>query len=199
MTQLVKRIQSQFRASAEVKLAMSERLSKQVAQVATVMISALRRGGKILWCGNGGSAADSQHLATELICRLNLNRPPLASLALTTDTSLLTAQSNDFGFDSVFSRQVEALGQPGDILVGISTSGNSANVLTAIRAAKAKKIITVALTGKDGGALKGLADHCLIVPSSDTQRIQEGHITIGHILCDLIEHDLFAAEGKMDG
>ncbi len=193
---MIEQIRNQFCASAAVQQTMSEQLSSQVAQIAEVMIAALRRGGKILWCGNGGSAADCQHLATELVCRLTLDRPPLASMALTTDTSLLTAQTNDFKFDSVFSRQVEALGKPGDVLIGISTSGNSVNVLEALRVAQTRQIVTIALSGKDGGKVKGLADYCLIVPSSDTQRIQEGHITIGHILCDLIERNLFGGENE---
>lgn len=191
MKQIIGWIQRQFRESAEVKQAMAKKLAREVNQVSVEMIRALQNGKKIMWCGNGGSAADSQHLSTELVSRLRFTRPAVASLALTTDTSLLTAHSNDYGFEEIFARQIEALGQPGDVLIAISTSGNSKNVLQAIKAANHIGVCTIAFSGKDGGAVKKYAHYCLIVPSQDTQRIQEGHITIGHILCDIIEHSLF--------
>lgn len=184
-------IKKQFRESAEVKNLMAENLSAEIDKIAEKVVQALNNGNKILWCGNGGSAADSQHLSTELISRLRFNRPAIPSLALTTDTSFLTAHTNDFDFDDIFSRQIEGLGQPGDVLIGISTSGNSNNIVKAIKTAESKKILTVALSGKNGGIMKNLADLNLVVPSNDTQRIQEGHITIGHILCDLIEKSLY--------
>ncbi len=170
---------------------MAEKLPEKIATIANVLIQALRNGQKLMWCGNGGSAADSQHLSAELVSRLRFDRPAIPSIALTTDTSLLTAHSNDCGFENVFSRQIEALGQAGDIVIVISVSGNSANVIEAIKTAKNKNLPSIALTGKDGGEIKNLADYCIIVPSYDVQRIQEGHITIGHILCDLIEQTLF--------
>lgn len=151
------------------------------------MIDCLARGGRIFWLGNGGSAADCQHLAAELVGRFERERKGLASIALTTDTSALTAIANDCGFDQVFARQVEALCRPGDLVVGISTSGNSRNVLEAIRTAVSKKIRTVGLSGRDGGKLTAEADICLVVASNNTARIQEAHILIGHILCDLAE------------
>jgi D-sedoheptulose 7-phosphate isomerase len=184
-------IKNQFHESAEVKTLMAEKLSEEVDKIAVQVVEALKNGKKMFWCGNGGSAADSQHLSTELISRLRFNRPAIPSIALTTDTSFLTAHTNDFDFDDIFSRQIEALGQPGDVLVGISTSGNSGNIIKAIRTAKSKELLTIAFSGKDGGTMKSLADFSLIVPSNETQRIQEGHITIGHILCDLIEKSLY--------
>jgi D-sedoheptulose 7-phosphate isomerase len=184
-------IKQQFKESASVKTAMAEKLSNEINRLAKLFIQALKDDKKILWCGNGGSAADCQHLSTELISRLQFNRPSIPSIALTTNSSFLTAHSNDFGFDSIFSRQIDALGKPGDVLMAISTSGNSRNIIQAIKTAKKKKLNTVALSGKDGGQISRIADYCLIVPSFNTQRIQEGHITIGHILCDLIEQNLF--------
>ena len=157
--------------------------------IAQVMSAAVRRGAKILWCGNGGSAADSQHLAAELVGRFRRERPGLPSIALTTDTSILTAIGNDYGYDAVFSRQVEALGVCGDVLVGISTSGNSSNVLAALELARARGIVTVAFTGAGGGKMGAIADHVFAVSSSDTARIQEAHILLGHTLCDWIELD----------
>lgn len=147
----------------------------------------LKNGGKILFCGNGGSAADSQHLATELVVRYRRNRRAMAALALTTDTSALTASANDFSFDGVFARQVEALGRPGDVLIGISTSGDSANVLAALHMAKEIGVIPAGLSGGSGGAMKGLADPLIIVPSQVTARIQEMHILLGHALCEYLE------------
>lgn len=157
--------------------------------IALAMTATLRAGGKILWCGNGGSAGDSQHLAAEVVGRFRRARQGLASIALTTDTSILTAVANDYGFDVVFSRQVEALGNPGDLLVGVSTSGNSRNVIAALEAARSRGLVTVAFTGAGGGKLAALADHLFAVASRDTARIQEAHILAGHMLCDWIELD----------
>lgn len=155
--------------------------------LAEACIASLKAGGKVMFCGNGGSAADSQHLATELVVRYKLNRRALAAIALTTDTSLLTATANDFSYDDIFSRQVEGLGRPGDVLIGISTSGNSPSVLKALEAARALNITPAGFGGRDGGKMVGLADPLLIVPSNTTARIQEMHILIGHLLCDIIE------------
>ncbi|MFQ6005140.1 MAG: SIS domain-containing protein [Woeseia sp.] len=162
-------------------------LVPQLELLGLCMSDCLSNGGKILWMGNGGSAADSQHLAAELIGRFARERPGLASIALTTDTSVLTAVGNDYGYEKIFARQIEALCKPGDVVVGISTSGNSANVLAGIRAAKARDAQTIGFTGRDGGALDDVADDCLIVPSYDTARIQEAHILMGHLLCDWVE------------
>lgn len=155
------------------------------AALARALISALERGGKVLLCGNGGSAADCQHIATELTVRFEAARRGLAALALTTDTSTLTAAANDLGYAQVFARQVEALGRPGDLLLALTTSGNSPSVLAALKAARAAGLATACLTGRDGGevAREGLADHCLIVPSERTARIQEIHIFLGHLVC----------------
>ncbi len=161
---------------------------QKINDAATKMTSALQAGKKILWCGNGGSAADCQHLSAELVAKLNHVRPALASMSLTTDTSFLTAWINDTNkSDQLFSRQIEALAQDGDVLIAISTSGNSANIIEAIREANDHGVTCIALTGNDGGKLKGLGDLELIVPSENTQRIQEMHIIIGHILCEKIE------------
>lgn len=150
----------------------------------------LANGGKLLFFGNGGSAADAQHIATELTVRFVKDRAPLPALALTTDTSSLTAIGNDFGFDYLFSRQIDALGQDGDVAIGISTSGNSPNIIRALEAARAKKIVTVGLSGRDGGKMRDVCDILLIVPSNETARIQEMHITLGHMLCGALESKL---------
>ena len=155
--------------------------------IALAMTGALLAGGKILWCGNGGSAADCQHLASEIVGRFRRERRGLPSIALTTDTSILTAVANDYGFQCVFARQVEALAQSGDLLVGISTSGNSQNVVMALEQARSMGVTTVAFTGSGGGKLRGVADHTLAVPSTNTARIQEAHILVGHMLCDWVE------------
>ncbi|EME70504.1 phosphoheptose isomerase [Paramagnetospirillum caucaseum] len=150
-------------------------------------IDSLAAGGKILFFGNGGSAADAQHLAAELVVRYRVNRKAIAAVALTTDTSILTACSNDFSYEEIFSRQVEALGRPGDVAIGITTSGNSPNVLTALAVARDMGLVAAGLAGRDGGKMVGLADPLLIVPSMVTARIQEMHILIGHALCDQVE------------
>jgi len=149
--------------------------------------NALNAGNKIVFFGNGGSAADSQHLATELVVRYKTNRAPLAAIALTTDSSLLTAAANDFGYDTIFECQIRALGKPGDLAVGITTSGTSANVVRALQAARETGMVAAALTGRSGGDLPGLADPLVMVPSTTIARIQEMHIMIGHMLCDVLE------------
>jgi D-sedoheptulose 7-phosphate isomerase len=159
-------------------------------RIATRLTETIRSGGKILWCGNGGSAADAQHMAAEFVGRFRNERPGWASIAVTTDTSILTAIANDYGFDTVFARQVQALGHPGDVLAAFSTSGNSANVLKAVQAARSMGAFTVGFTGEDGGKLRALVDECFCVPSQDTARIQECHILIGHMLCDYVERQL---------
>lgn len=159
-------------------------------KIARMMSEALQAGNKILWCGNGGSAADAQHLAAELVGRFRRERRGFASIALTTDTSVLTSVANDYGYDTVFARQVEALGVPGDVLVGISTSGGSVNVLTALEAARHIGLTTIALTGAFGARMAAHCDCVLTLPSNDTARIQEAHILVGHMLCDWIEQAL---------
>jgi D-sedoheptulose 7-phosphate isomerase len=165
--------------------------------IARAMTAVLRSGRKILWCGNGGSAADSQHLAAELVGRFRRERRSLASIALTTDTSALTAIANDYGYEAVFSRQVEGLGNLGDLLVGISTSGNSQNVIAALEVARARGLITVGFTGDGGGRIAHHADHLLAIASRDAARIQEAHILAGHMLCDWIELDLLIDEAAI--
>ncbi len=167
-----------------------------IAKVVDSTLEALKRGNLILLCGNGGSAADAQHLAAEFINRFLLDRAALPAIALTTDTSVLTSIGNDSDFSQVFARQVEALGKAGDILYAISTSGNSGNVIEAVKGARKRGIETVAFTGGDGGKLAPLCDLALIVPSRSTPRIQEAHITIGHIICQIVEEGLFPVEGS---
>ena len=167
-------------------------LLDKIVEVAQKCVDLYRGDKKTILAGNGGSAADAQHIAAELVGRYGFDRPSLPSLALTTDTSNLTAIGNDYGYDQVFSRQLEGMGQSGDIFIGISTSGNSVNIIKAFESAKNKGIITVALTGRDGGKMAEIADFALIVPSHATPRIQEAHILIGHILCDIIEKEIFA-------
>ncbi|WP_119680527.1 D-sedoheptulose 7-phosphate isomerase [Indioceanicola profundi] len=175
--------------SAENFTALAEQAGL-VADLAARMSAAIRAGDKIMFCGNGGSAADAQHLAAELLGRYLVNRRALPAIALTTDSSALTAIANDFGFDEVFSRQVQGLGRPGDVLVTISTSGNSPNILQAVQAAREIGIVTIGLTGSSGGRMADLCDVCLRVPSAHTPRIQEMHIAVGHMLCELVEADL---------
>lgn len=190
---LTRAIAAQFRETADTLRAMSadDVLHSELAGVAVACIEALRRGNKILFAGNGGSAADAQHLAGELLSRFHYDRPGLPAFALTTDTSVLTAIGNDYGYEHLFARQVEAVGTAGDVFIGISTSGRSPNVLSALRRAREKGLVTVGLTGREGGAMPELCDHCLHVPSDSTPRIQEGHITLGHTLCWLIEREIF--------
>ena len=171
----------------------AEACTEDIALAAELLVNALLDGGRILLCGNGGSAADSQHLAAEFVSTLTVDnrRPAIPALALTTDTSILTAIANDFGFEGVFARQVEALGRAGDVLIGISTSGNSTDVLRAFDEAKAKGVRTIALTGQDGGGLAPIADVAIRVPSRETSHIQECHIAIGQLLAALVEDSLF--------
>lgn len=184
-------IKQQLEESARVKQLIAETLAEKIEQAAKLLINAYRQEKKVLVFGNGGSAGDAQHLAGELVGRFKMERKALPCIALTTDTSIITAVGNDYGYEDIFTRQVEALADQGDIVIGISTSGNSPNVLEAMRVAQAKGAKAIALTGRDGGEMKDLAELSLIVPSEDTPRIQEGHITIIHILCHLVERSLF--------
>jgi D-sedoheptulose 7-phosphate isomerase len=180
------KILAEFRAAQDNFRAL-EQQAGLVAEAAEMMIAALTAGNKVMFCGNGGSAADSQHLAAELMGRYMRDRRPLPALSLTVDTSALTAIGNDYGYDEVFARQLRGIGNGGDVLVGISTSGNSANVVKAIATAKDMGIRTIALTGQSGGKLAGIADLCIAVPASQTNQIQEMHIAIGHVVCGLVE------------
>lgn len=166
-------------------------LVERIQVVAQVMIKALKDGKRILWCGNGGSAADAQHLAAELSGRFYYDRPPLNSEALHCNTSYMTAVANDYGYDLIYSRMIDGACKPGDVLVGISTSGNSKNICNAFRKAKELGVITVAMTGSTGGEMKNMADYLLNVPSDDTPRIQESHIMLGHIICEIVEAQIF--------
>ena len=185
-------IQQMFRDSAAVKLRFVEQYAPRIEAVARRMAETLRRGGKILFFGNGGSAADAQHLAAELVNKFLHNREALAAIALTTDTSALTAIGNDLGFDQVFSRQVEALAHAGDVVIAISTSGNSPNVLRGVEAARRLGCVTVGLTGGSGGSLAAAVDEAFVVPSSETPRIQETHVTLGHALCATVDEILLS-------
>ena len=194
---LTDRVAGHFAASAELKRAAAAELAAPIARAIEVMAAALRAGGKIMACGNGGSAADAQHFAAELVNRFEMERPPLAALALTTDGSTLTSVANDYSFEDVFSKQVHALGRVGDVLFAISTSGNSANVLAAIRAAHERGIAVVALTGNGGGKigpLLGPVDTHVCVPHGRTMRIQEVHLLTLHCLCDGIDALMFGAQ-----
>lgn len=179
--------------SSETKLKIKEQNLNDIIEAVAILANAFRDGHKLLLCGNGGSAADSQHIATELVIRLShdLQRPAIPAIALTTDTSNLTAGGNDIGFENVFARNVEALGNEGDILIAISTSGNSANVNKAVDIAHKKEMKVIGFLGGTGGKLKSIVDLPIIIPSSNTQRIQEGHITIAHIICELVERELY--------
>ncbi|MBN8453741.1 phosphoheptose isomerase [Accumulibacter sp.] len=191
------RIRQQFSDSAQTKLDASEALAEPVARAIETMVGCLLNNGKILACGNGGSAADAQHLAAELVGRFEVERHELAAIALTTDTSILSAIANDYGFQAVFAKQVRALGQPGDVLVAISTSGNSANVIAAIEVAHENELRVVALTGKGGGAIGEMLhedDVHICVPAERTARIQETHLLVIHCLCDGIDCLLMGVE-----
>ena len=168
-----------------------------VVEVSRAMAVCLASGGKIMFCGNGGSAADCQHLAAEFSNRFKLERPPLPGLALTTDTSAITAIANDYSFDEIFSKQLQALGRPGDMLVGFSTSGTSTNVIRAMREAKRNEIITVGMCGQSGAEMTSVSDFLVTVPSSDTPVIQEIHISAGHMMCHLVDHFLFEAVSEL--
>jgi D-sedoheptulose 7-phosphate isomerase len=182
-----------LKESSDTKKEMADKCQEDILKAASVITEAFRAGGKLLLCGNGGSAADCQHIAAELVIRLShdIKRPALPAIALTTDTSNLTAGGNDIGFENVFARSVEGLGNKGDVLLAISTSGNSPNIIKAVQTAKSKGMETVAFLGGSGGKLISEADHSVVIPSSNTQRIQEGHITAAHIICELIERDLY--------
>ncbi|MBK6913615.1 MAG: D-sedoheptulose 7-phosphate isomerase [Ignavibacteriales bacterium] len=179
--------------SSETKLKIKDQLADEILKAVDILVSAYKDGNKLLLCGNGGSAADCQHIATELMIRLShhIQRPALPAIALTTDTSNLTAGGNDIGFENVFARNVEGLGNRGDVLLAISTSGNSPNVVKAVEMAHSKGMKVFGFLGGNGGKLKSVVDLPLVVPSSNTQRIQEGHITIAHIICELVEDKLF--------
>ncbi len=179
--------------SSNTTKAMEEKCLNDILIAAGILSDSFRDGKKLLLCGNGGSAADCQHIAAELVIRLSheLKRPALPAIALTTDTSNLTAGGNDIGFENVFARSVEGLGNKGDVLLAISTSGNSPNVLKAVNTAKNKGMKTIAFLGGNGGRLKSEVDHSVVIPSSNTQRIQEGHITAAHIICELVERELY--------
>jgi len=189
-------VSNKIKESISVKelILKDENLLKTIIAVSEQIVNAYKSGNKVLFCGNGGSAADAQHLAAELTGKFYLNRPPLYAEALHVNTSYLTAVANDFSYDEVFSRLVKAKGQNGDILIGISTSGNSKNIIQAFITAKEIGIITVAMTGSSGGNMKNFADYLINVPSNDTPRIQEAHITIGHIICEIVERSLFGNE-----
>ncbi|QPJ63918.1 MAG: D-sedoheptulose 7-phosphate isomerase [Candidatus Nitrohelix vancouverensis] len=190
----MERVKNFLNASADLKYKVAETLSEQILQAANQSLESIRKGGKLMLAGNGGSAADCQHIAAELTGRFKQNRKALAAMALTVDTSSLTALGNDFGFETIFSRQVEALGKSGDVLIGISTSGNSENVVQALLLAREMGIYTIGFIGNQGGKMKDVVDLPIIVPSNDTARIQEVHITIGHIVCEIIEQEMFGAE-----
>lgn len=181
--------------SAEVKKRVAEECMESILKATYLIIDTFKSGGKVLLCGNGGSAADCQHMATELVNTLNKDffRPTLPAFALTTDTSVITSFANDFGFDGVFERQVQGLGKPNDLLIGISTSGNSKNVIRAMTAANGLEMRTLALTG-NSGKLREIANVAISVPSNNTQYIQESHIAIEHILCEIVENHLFGAK-----
>lgn len=182
-----------LKESSDIKQKIAEQCLPSISRAVDLILEALKHKKKILLCGNGGSAADAQHLAAEFVIRLSptIKRPGLPAIALTTDSSNLTAAANDIGYDNVFARSVEALGNEGDVLIGISTSGNSESVNRAFIKAKEKHMVTIGFLGKDGGKSKPLVDLAIIVPATDTQRIQEGHITIGHIIFQEVEQEMF--------
>jgi D-sedoheptulose 7-phosphate isomerase len=177
--------------SARIKRIVAAELADEIEKVARLLVGVFRSGGKVVLFGNGGSAADAQHIAAELLGRFRMERPSLPALALTTNTSVLTALGNDYGHGCIFRKQVEAMVHPGDIVIAMSTSGNSPNVIQGIEAAKLKGAKTIGLCGKSGGQLADLVDYAIMVPSEDTPRIQEAHMTIGHIVCELVERELF--------
>jgi D-sedoheptulose 7-phosphate isomerase len=191
---MIERVREIARESIEAKKAFFDSNAENVVRAAELLVTSIKAGGKVLIFGNGGSAADAQHIAAELVNRLNYDRPPIAAIALTTDTSILTSVGNDSSFEDLFARQLVALGREGDVALAISTSGNSPNVLRAVDAARELGIKTIAFAGRDGGKLGAAADLALVVESSATQRIQETHITIAHILCELVEDALYGGK-----
>jgi D-sedoheptulose 7-phosphate isomerase len=184
------RLAAGLREMADTALRSAEQIGAEMERAVAMVADTVARGGTLFFCGNGGSAADAQHMATEYVVRYARNRRAYPAIALTTDTSLLTAAGNDLGFDEIFARQVEALARPGDLLVIHSTSGNSPNVLRAAEAARAKGVPVLAFSARDGGQLRALADHSVIVPTTRTDRAQEVHLCIEHIICDVIEETL---------
>jgi len=186
-------IANQVETSYKIKQAIyaNKELMSLIQEVSQVVTEAYKRGNKTLIAGNGGSAADAQHIAGEFVSKFYFDRPGLASIALTTDTSILTAIGNDYGYEKLFSRQIQANGEKGDIFIGISTSGNSKNILKALEECKEKGIITIGFTGENGGAMKELCDYCICVPSNETPRVQESHILLGHIICAVVEEEIF--------
>jgi D-sedoheptulose 7-phosphate isomerase len=190
MVDLAAYFKTEFAEHHDVARKSEAALSNVFAEVVRACAKALRGGGKLMFFGNGGSAADAQHLATELTVRYKSDRAAIAAIALTTDGSALTAAGNDMGFDKIFARQIEALGRPGDVAIAMSTSGKSQNVIAGLKQAKARGLVTVAFGGEGGGAMAGLADHVLAVPSATTARIQEMHITLGQMLCGALEIEL---------
>lgn len=184
-------IMQTFRESADLKVRFIRQNAEVLGQAVGMVVEAFKAGNKVLLFGNGGSAADAQHIAAEFVNRYQIERPPLPAIALTTDTSILTSISNDYGYIDSFSKQVKALGKEGDVAIGISTSGTAANVIKAIKAAKEMGLKTISLTGGDGGDLAKLTDIALVVDSPITPRIQEVHITIGHVLCEMVDWMLF--------
>jgi D-sedoheptulose 7-phosphate isomerase len=193
MKQIVQKQLAQSIATMQAVLA-DEKISDTLVAIAELTAHAMHAGHKLLVAGNGGSAADAQHLVAEFVVRLTVDRPALRAIALTTDSSILTAAGNDYGFDQLFSRQIEALGQPGDIFLGISTSGNSKNILNALHKAKKIGVTTIGFTGNDGGKMRSLCDHNIIIPSSVTMNIQESHLALEHIFCMLVERCIFGRD-----
>jgi D-sedoheptulose 7-phosphate isomerase len=197
MSMLEQRIQQQFFDSADLKYAAAEVLAKPIADAVSAIVGCITAGGKVLACGNGGSASDAQHFAAEFVGRFERERPGLAAISLATDTSILTAIGNDYHFDAIYSKQVQALGAPGDVLLAISTSGNSANVLAAVEAAHAKEMTVIALTGRQGGKMRALlseTDVHICVPHERTARIQEVHILALHCICDAVDLQLLGEQ-----
>jgi len=196
-----RRIGNSIEASIAAKKTMlsDSQFVATVAKVSEILVEALKQANKALLFGNGGSAADAQHIAAELVGRFAFDRPALPALALSVNTSCVTAIGNDYGFDQVFSRQIEALARRGDVAIGISTSGNSSNVLHAVSTARKMGLHTIALTGRSGGNLRNSVDHCICVPSNETPRIQECHILIGHIISELVEREISPEEGRVSG
>lgn len=194
MSKALERIKGHYHDSIQAKLMAADQLPETIEKAGRAMVNAIVNGKKILVCGNGGSAADAQHFSAELLNRFEMERPPLPAIALTTDSSTLTAIGNDYHYNEVFSKQVSALGQEGDVLFAISTSGNSVNVIEAIKIAHQRNMVVVAMTGKDGGKMRAMYrddDVEICVPSSSTARIQENHIVIIHCLCDMIDQEMF--------
>jgi D-sedoheptulose 7-phosphate isomerase len=186
-------IRKQIEESINVKklLLKDDEIPKSIRRAADLCTTSLKNGNKLILAGNGGSAADAQHLAGELVNRFGFERPGLSAIAITTDTSIITSISNDYGFERLFARQIEAIGKKGDVLISLSTSGSSANIVEGIKEAKKAGITTIGLTGRSGGKMAHLCDLCLMIPSDEAPRIQEAHILIGHIICSLVENSIF--------